>query len=131
MKPQGFEKLLAGYIDERRRRPFAWGTNDCVTFTADWLQRLTGTDPLGDLRGTWDDAASAARALASVGGLLAAMDARYERIPWAFAQRGDVVAVDVGGHLGLYVCVGRYAAGPGELEMLLNPMHEAVAAWRI
>ncbi len=47
-----------------------------------------------------------------------------ELIDWRLAQRGDIVETPAG----LAICVGRHAAGPGELLM---PMSEALRAWRV
>ena len=129
MKPEGFTGLLTDYIEGRRDKPFAWGANDCVTFSMDWVKHMRGKDPIADLRGKWQDAPSAARVIDSLGGLLAETDRRFKRIDQAFAQRGDIVAFSVNGHLGLYVCRGTHAVGPGLDEMMLISMRDAVAAW--
>jgi len=131
MKTEGFTGVLTGYIEKRRKMPFEWGKNDCVTFSMDWVHLYRGVDPIADIRGTWDDAKSAAKVIASMGGLLVATDERFERVPAVFAQRGDIVAFDVEGHIGLYICRGTHAVGPGKDEMMLIDMRDAVAAWTV
>jgi len=61
---------------ERCERPFAWGALDCALWGADCVHAVTGTDPAADLRGTYSDAAGAARVVARLGGLRAIGDAR-------------------------------------------------------
>lgn len=132
MKPAGFAERLAEFTTGRRLQPYAWGTNDCVTFAADAVWAITGTDPIADLRGQWASKESAMTVLAGEGGLIAAMDARLPRKATAFAQRGDLVLVkDAEGEHSLAVCVGQYAAAPGEDEMLLVPMDQARMAWEV
>lgn len=36
--------LLSNYISEKRKEPFAWGSNDCLLFIAKAFERLTGTN---------------------------------------------------------------------------------------
>lgn len=56
--------------------------------------------------------------LAECGGL------QGDLIDWRLAQRGDIVEMPAG----LAICVGQYAASPGELLM---PMMDALRAWRV
>lgn len=133
MKPQGFPEKLALYTRSKRLLPYAWGTHDCVTFAADWIVELRGTDPIAEIRGTWSDEETATTVLASAGGLIAAMDARFTRHPSKNeAQRGDIVLVPDGtGRMSLGICTGMHAAAPGDTEMLMVPMTEARLAWDV
>lgn len=132
MKPAGFAERLAEFTTGRRRQPYAWGTNDCVTFAADAVEAVTGTDPLAELRGAWTSESEAMTVLEAQGGLIAAMDARFLRKAKEFAQRGDLVLVkDANGQPSLAVCVGKDAVAPGEDEMLLVPMGLARMAWEV
>lgn len=132
MKLQGFAEKLAQFTTSRRLMPYAWGTNDCVTFAADAVQAVTGTDPIPELRGAWDDESGAMAVLEAQGGLVAAMDARFPRREVNFAQRGDLVLIkDANGQPSLGVCVGRDAVAPGVDEMLLTPIGKARIAWEV
>lgn len=132
MKPQGFAEALGLFIGERRLVPYAWGTNDCVTFAADAVVAINGTDPLGDLRGTWSTEAEAMAVLEAQGGLIAAMDARFPRRAKEFAKRGDLALIkDANGQPSLGVCVGQSAAAPGPEEMMLTPMTKARIVWEV
>lgn len=132
MKLPNFYVLLPQFTQQRRRMPYAWGTNDCVTFAADAVLAITGVDPIADIRGTWNDEASAMAVLAGLGGLIAAVDAKFPRVDKNFAQIGDLCLVkDANGQPSLAVCVGSYCAAPGTEEMLLTSMSKARLAWRV
>lgn len=51
--------------------PFEWGRIDCCAAPALVFHRLTGIDPMGSLRGTYDSAAGALRLIAQHGGMQA------------------------------------------------------------
>lgn len=126
-----FEALDA-YIHQHRDMPFAWGVHDCCTFAAGWILSVRGVDFMADLRGL-DSALSAARALADNGGLLAAVTQRMG-LPVAglMAQVGDVVLVRHGvEQRSMGVCIGPYVAAPGEAGLLMVPILQAEAAWRV
>ena len=133
---QHWPELLAAFIAGRQARPFEWGANDCVTFTADAVLAITGHDPLEALRGQWSDAAGAARAMVSAGGLLAALDDRFgEPLPSAgacMAPRGSPVCVNVDGRLTLGIAAGNGCwCAPGERGLEHRPMSEVWLAWSV
>jgi hypothetical protein len=49
----------------------------------------------------------------------------------AYAQRGDVVLVEISGRESLAVCAGAEACGPGTAGLEFVPMTAARAAWRV
>lgn len=127
---------LARALAEAARRPFAWGSHDCALFAAGVVQALTGTDPAAELRGRYETAAGAARALGS-GGLAATAEALacahgMEAIPPLMAQRGDVVLFETEGRdaLGVVDLNGRIAAA-GEAGLVVLPLSHAKRAWRV
>lgn len=125
-------EALDAFIAQRRARPFAWGSQDCCTFAADWVQLATGQDPLAGLRGL-DTALSARRALAEQGGLRALWDARLgPHQAGAFAQAGDLAMVaQEGGSTAMAVCVGSWLAVPGATQLDMLPVNRAEATWRV
>lgn len=127
---------LADYLESRHDMPFEWGKNDCCLFVADWLVILTGIDPADELRGTYDDAATAGVILESHGGLESMVSARFAADGWhdeppVFAQRGDIVTCDTPDGVGLGVCAGSTIAMPGKSGLVHAPMTLARKAWRI
>ncbi len=132
IKLPSYVERLGIYTLERRGQPYQWGVNDCVTFAADGIWAMTGIDPIEDIRGTWNDEASAMATLLALGGMVKAVDARFhQRIPATFAQRGDLCAMKLYGALTLGLCVGASVAAPGQDEMLMTPIDEIRVAWRV
>lgn len=123
---------LDAHVDAHSAIPFAWGENDCFTFAAGWVQIVRGDDPMAGMRGLVD-AASAARALHDAGGPLAAVTSRMgPHIPGTMAQVGDVVLVRHGDRKSsLGVCLGPYVGVPGGAGLLMIPISQGEAAWRV
>jgi hypothetical protein len=133
MKVEGFAERLSALLDERRDVPYAWGTNDCVTWAADVALAVSGADPLGDLRGTWTDEASAMAALEAQGGLIQAMDKRFPRrsMP-SLAQRGDLALVRLAdGSLSLAAVEVLYVIAPSDEGLLYLPLEHARIVWEV
>jgi hypothetical protein len=135
-RPEDWPERLAALAEARQEQPFAWGTNDCAMFAADWVLAVRGVDPAEDLRGAYDDEAGAAEILAGHGGLgplaeelMAA--AGFEACPVAFAQRGDVVLVEQRGVVALGVLELGVVLLPGPAGLMSLPLSAAFAAWAV
>jgi hypothetical protein len=132
MRVKGWEQRLYALTVEAMGKPHAWGQHDCVTFAADVVHGLTGADPMGDLRGTYDSPLSAARVMKQAGadnlGDLAAL--HLAEVTPSEARRGDIV-LSAQPYEFLAVCVGRTAVGPAESGMIHVPMAQAVRAFRV
>lgn len=139
-----WEAHLAALISARAAAPFAWGTQDCVTFAADAVQAITGADPIAGIRGTWHDAAGAEAAIAAFFGCPGRIDQAthamaqrqaWPEVPPALAQRGDLVLVPAGPPSGGLVvpaiCTGERAMHPGSAGLVATPMTRAIRAWSI
>ena len=123
---------LNEWVDAHRATPFAWHDWDCCSAAAHWVRVCTGSDCFAAFTGKYDDATGAARLIRVAGGM--------ENIVWpfcgapippAFAQRGDLVLVDIEGRESLAVCVGGVAAGPGEGGMVFVQPEGWLCAWRV
>lgn len=55
---EDWPERLAAFIEQRRKMPFAWGSNDCALFAADAVCAITGVDLGEPFRGRYDDEAS-------------------------------------------------------------------------
>jgi hypothetical protein len=126
---QDWPEQLAAWVVEHRARPHAWGEWDCARAANDCVARITGgADRLAGLE--WSDLRSALRLLEREGGLEAAVTARMgEPILATFAQRGDVVLIDITrvppehatvGALG--ICLGEVACAPSAAGLVFVPM---------
>lgn len=131
---------LHGFLESRRRTPFAWGTNDCCLFVADGVLAMTGVDIAASFRGKYHDETSCTALLAGMGyasisAMLAPELASWQLAPIrpSFAQRGDIVAYDMEGEpaLALVSLDGGYARGVGERGLSVLPTLQAVKAWRV
>lgn len=120
---------LLELLEQRSTMPFEWGINDCVTFAAAAVVAQTGRDPLGRLQ--WSDEAGARKALVKVGGLEAALDARFPRTSPAAAMRGDLAAAPDPLGIRVMVVEGATLVGPGERGLERVPRAEMVAAWSV
>ena len=119
-------------LEERARRPFAWGRgrNDCAGFVLAAIAAQTGRDILPTV--TWTTRRGAARVLRRLGGLEAAFDARLTPIAPAFARRGDVAAI-VDERLGISVMIveGTVLVGPGTRGLTRLPRSAMIRAWSV
>ena len=103
--------LLTAYIERKRHEAFAWGSNDCCLFAADWVLVSTGRDIAQEWRGKYATAYAALRFLKAGGGIENLVErAGGERVATGLARRGDLVAQDCGDGVALGVCIGNSAA---------------------
>lgn len=126
---------------------FQWGglgftgrdevNNDCFTFPASWVQRLTGIDVARSYRGTYSTKEEADAIIAAAGGVVELAGRQLELVSAKrvqFPQDGDVGIVEVpqGEELKM---VGAIRFGP--LWAVLTPGRviakklDHVAAWRV
>lgn len=120
---------LFACIEAQSAKPFDWrGDRDCVAFMARCVKAQTGIDPRGDLR--WKSRREAYAIIVSEGNLMAAIDARFDRVAPAMAARGDIAAVldDVFG-IRLMIIEGETLVGPGEHGLERQPRAAMGIAW--
>jgi hypothetical protein len=116
---------LHDYIADRLKTPFAWGTNDCVTFAVGWAEIATGRSLLPQDR--WQTELQAARIIKRHGGLVAALDAHFNQIHPHRAKDGDLALSD-----GVVSLVsGAHLLAPGKDGLLFKPRTEASYAWTV
>jgi hypothetical protein len=122
---------MQAFVRERRNMPFAWGTNDCALFAADFVEAITGERVCHELRGH-EDVRQAMRALSLIGGVRSlATLALGEPVAVSFASVGDVVVIQAGKREALSVCNGGAALAPGPDGVVAVSMQQALAAWRV
>lgn len=95
MRRPDWQRQLITTIEAARVRPFVWGELDCCLFVADCCVAACGIDPAAVYRGRYTTARGSQRVLAKEHGSIAAvLDAHFQRIDPALAQRGDSVVFD-------------------------------------
>lgn len=125
LRVEGWERRLMALIEERRRAPFAWGTNDCISFASDAVMAITGIDPLAAWRGTY-----AADAIFDL--LTIEREFGRGRQQIAAARRGDIVLMPTSVSIhGAAVCLGELSAAPGEHGLIFNRTRMAKLFWPV
>ena len=110
---------------------FEWGTMDCALFACAAVEAMTGEHPYPEFVGVYDDRIGAAKALRKLGKgtLEATFGQKFERVPPAFARRGDIVMSTYGA---MGVCIGASAMFLAEEGGLIRlPRATFTHAWRI
>lgn len=129
MRLNDWQSRLAAVISERWSMPFAWGSQDCVTFASVCVLAVTGADHLAGMK--WADERAAARALKKVGGLRAAVASKLgAEIPLAMVQPGDVGMFADAGRDTLTVWAGSAWLSTGEHGLVVIDPAALVTAWR-
>lgn len=111
------------YIAARLKTPFAWGTNDCITFAIGWAEIASGRRYLPKI--LWKTELGAARIIKKRGGLVAALDAHFKRTHPNYAKDGDLAIC--AGVVSLFS--GPYLVAPGKDGLVFKQRTEAEHAW--
>lgn len=134
---QDWPTRLAMFLAEGDQAPFVWGSRDCCTAACDLVERMTGLDPMAELRGQYDSPLSAARVLGP-GGLATTVEelasvAGFVRVPVLTAQRGDLVLVmvDDAPALGFVDLAGRITVPAQPRGWRTFPLRSGLRAWRV
>jgi hypothetical protein len=111
-RSEQWPKLLYEFIEERRFQPFAWSSNDCCIFAADWVRLCTGQDFADEMRGRYSSALGAFRILVRHRGIIGLVSnhAKLTPVPLRMMQRGDIVACESRTGLALGIGLGPVAA---------------------
>lgn len=127
-----WQSRLQRCIAERRKLPFAWGSQDCVLFAADCAGACTGVDLAAEFRGKYSTILTAQRLVDAMGGLGAIAAARLgEEIAPKLAQTGDVGLLLNGGRECLGVFGGAMWLAPGVDGLCSLPASQVLRAWRL
>lgn len=121
---------LVETIEAARARGFRWRRGrDCVSFAGACVEAQTGRDPLADLP-SWRTRREALAVAEAEGGLEAAIDKRFVRIPAALAQRGDIAGLpDQLFGVRLMIVEGDTLVAPGTKGLIRTPRSEMAFAW--
>ncbi len=117
---------LSEYIEQHSGKSFAWGENDCITFSIGWLEIKTGRDYLKEHR-PWRTARQAAKKLRDLRGLFFLFQSNLKQINPNMAQDGDLTIID--GTACLFS--GRHVVSVGETGLVFRDRSCANLAWKI
>lgn len=113
-RSEDWPERLDAYVQRCARTPFQYGVHDCCTMASDWVMECTGVDPMIAWRGEYRTATGARRLIEKAGGLEAMVSSMLGApIPAAFAQRGDVIMMDLSLGQTMGIVLGTNAAFPG------------------
>jgi len=129
VRKEGWELLLSGFLKERQLMPFKWGVNDCVSFSADCVLRLTDVDLIADYRGytTEEEAQTLMNGFTLVQRTKEVLG--QPLVNYRLARRGDVVFTNLGA-LGVIDDTGQRVAVMTQFGIRRLPIKEAYLVWR-
>lgn len=131
-RPPGWEARLSALVAQRHRCGFAIGVHDCCLWAADAVLAIMGVDLARDIRGTYHDAAGAARVLRAIGGLRgAAARAGAPLASPAYAVDGDVGLVRFSGKPLLAVRAGGVWLAQATAGLIGVSDSSAARAWGV
>jgi hypothetical protein len=87
---------LAEYLASMRARRWQPGLLDCGVFMADWVWRLTGIDPIADVRGSYSTEREFRRIVRHEGGLMVSCGRRLASVGFTETDKpgaGDIAIV--------------------------------------
>lgn len=92
MRHPDWEKRLVAVTEAHINTPLVWGKSDCLLTASDAIEAVLGDDPASEVRGKYKSKTGAYRLIKQHGfdNLGAVLADRFEEIPTAMAQRGDV-----------------------------------------
>jgi hypothetical protein len=121
---------LTAFINSRQNVGHAIGrkANDCAGFALDAVEAQTGTRAAPRLN--WSTPAAALKIIRRFGSLEGAFDAFFERVPPAFAVRGDIAGVP-DEEFGIHPMIveGMTLVCPGEEGNKRAPRSMMTCAW--
>lgn len=119
------------------RRPFVWGSLDCILLLADWSVELIGRDPAAPYRGRYRTALGASRIIAKAGGLVDLVAREFEPLGWRKTDKPSSGCIGVvegmtadGPSLAGAICSGAQWACLSERGLLIAPF-EPRQVWRV
>lgn len=132
MRKEGWERLLAEFVEQRLNDTFQYGVRDCCLFVCDGIEAMTGTDPGSRWRGLYTSEKGARRVLRDNGGVagLAGLVLGAPVVA-ALAGRGDVVLIDTPDGEALALCIGAQIAAQGREGIEFHALASAKSAWKV
>jgi len=125
-----WEARLSHLVSEAHAQRFAWGKLDCCLWAAACVEAQTGVDHADGIRGTYDDAAGAARIVKRMGGLRGIGALAGRAVPPLSAMHGDIGLVRSNGKPVLALCAGPLWLVITSQGLLSVPLREAIMCWR-
>lgn len=120
---------LVAYLEEVRTRPFAYGQHDCALFAAGAVEAMTGVDLADGHRGQYATLRTGLKLVR--GDHLRILRDRFEPVPSAFAQIGDIALIGEVGFPALGIFEGETILVLREDGLGRMPRAAATQAYRV
>ena len=119
--------------------PHIWGQTDCITVLADWVETVTGRDPMADVRMTYTDAGSCQRETGFIRNPVEVMGSHLAAVGITQGNQlciGDVAVInrrdEVGSAYGaMWLGMAWACKGPSGTTTLAPKMVEVLAFWSV
>ena len=123
-------ELLDIYLAKHHKKVFKWGSNDCCTFSCDWVEEVTGRD-IKQFTGEYSTEEEAKALLEEFGGRDKAEKLFGREVHPAMAQYGDIVCGDVGYGDAFGICIGMQSVFLGIKTLVYKNTLHMKRAWRV
>lgn len=134
MRIQGWEKRLADYFYLQKDRPFEWGKNDCILFSAHAVALILDRDIDGEILGYGEyDKDRALELLRKYGGSISGiLDNHFKRKDNKYlASRGDIATVSDNGTEATGVVYGRSVICKTIDGLKYIPIEKITTVWSV
>jgi len=125
-----WESRLSHLVSVVHGRSFAWGKLDCCLWAAACVEAQTGVDHAEGIRGTYNDAAGAARIVRRMGGLRGVGALAGPAVSPLMAHHGDIGLVRSNGKPVLALCAGPLWLVVTSQGLVNVPFDAALMCWR-
>lgn len=131
---ENWEMFLFNAVDKEKKKPFSYGTHDCVLLASRLIESMTGEDIAAPMRGTYTTALGALKIMKREYGVDNVCDLASLFLPEIEikkAKRGDVIFYkDEKNPVGaLGVILGENAIIPSDDRCIYVPVSKCLRAW--
>ena len=128
--PERFQQV----INEHENIPFEYGVNDCAIFSGKILEALTGHDFYSSFIGRYKTKIGGFRQFRKATGHKSHVHfikAKFEEVPVAFAQVGDLAILNSEDGPAVVVIAGQFAIGLNNIGLVRFPIEQVSNAYRV
>jgi len=135
MRYHDWPEKMHDVIRAAKRIEFEWGKHDCLLFSMDCVEAMTGVDHVKKLRGKYETEIGVLRAFRKIENVrtLPELIDKYfgDRVEATGARRGDLVLASVDSVEALGIVAGRNAIFLCKTGIRTVPLKECSCTWRV
>lgn len=133
MRQDGWEQRLNAVVAKHQALPSEWGVSDCYMLPDDAVEAMIGARMYPGALG-YKTESGAGKKLRRFGfaNVAEAFAARFQKIMWVEAMRGDIGVIERDGQFsgGVFTSIG-FATRPHEGPVIFLPLSQVTAAFRV